>query len=43
MTDEFDFNPDFSEDEREEQNTKITVYPKATAVKNDNSYISGQL
>lgn len=40
MTDEFDFNPDFSEDEREEQNTKITVYPKATAVKNDESAVT---
>lgn len=37
MADEFDFNPDFSEDTENEESKKITVYPSATIVTNDNN------
>lgn len=39
MADEFDFNPDFSDDTSEEpvQNNKITVIPAATVVRNDSN------
>lgn len=35
MTESFDFNPDFTEDEAP---NKITVYPKATVVSNDDTH-----
>ena len=37
MADEFDFNPDFSENTEPEVDNKVTVLPAATVVRNDSN------